>query len=60
MRDYIQSDLKRHDRAGFRSFMKVLTSLNSVDVVTFDEQDIVRSGFVKEYIIARNKIGLDV
>ena len=58
--DYIQSDLRRSDRAGFKDFLKVLTSLNSVDVVSFEDEDIVRSGFVKEYIIARNKIGLDV
>lgn len=58
--DLIQSDLGRSDRSGFVSFMNVFSTLSSVSVIEFTEEDIVRSGFVKQYIIARNRIGLKV
>jgi hypothetical protein len=38
--------------------MKVLGKLNDFVHVDFLEQDIVRSKLVKEYIIARQKLGL--
>ena len=48
--DYFQSDL---DRNGLEDLHKVLDLMNSFDFVEFDLDDIVRSGFVKEYIIAK-------
>jgi phosphate starvation-inducible protein PhoH len=33
--------------------------MDSFEFVEFDEDDIVRSDLVKEYIITRNKLGLD-
>jgi phosphate starvation-inducible protein PhoH len=38
--------------------MKVMALIKSVDTVEFNVEDIVRSGIVKEYIIARHKLGL--
>jgi len=57
--DFRQSDLtKDQERNGLKDFMKVLGRLNDFVHVDFLEQDIVRSKLVKEYIIARQKLGL--
>lgn len=57
--DFRQSDLtKDQERNGLKDFMRVLSRLNDFVHVDFLEQDIVRSKLVKEYIIARQKLGL--
>ena len=57
--DFRQSDLtKEQERNGLKDFMKVIGKLNDFVHVDFLEQDIVRSKLVKEYIIARQKLGL--
>ena len=57
--DFRQSDLtKDQERNGLKDFMRVLGRLNDFVHVDFLEQDIVRSKLVKEYIIARQKLGL--
>jgi len=57
--DFRQSDLtKEQERNGLKDFMRVLDRLNDFVHVDFLEQDIVRSKLVKEYIIARQKLGL--
>jgi len=38
--------------------MDVLRNIDSVETVEFGIKDIVRSGFVKEYIKARHELGL--
>jgi phosphate starvation-inducible protein PhoH len=56
--DTYQSDLtKAADRSGLGHFMKVLAETGDYEHVEFEEQDIVRSGKVKRYIVARNKLG---
>lgn len=57
--DFRQSDLtKDQERNGLKDFMRVISRLNDFVHVDFLEQDIVRSKLVKEYIIARQKLGL--
>jgi len=57
--DFRQSDLtKEQERNGLKDFMKIVDKLNDFVHVDFLEQDIVRSKLVKEYIIARQKLGL--
>lgn len=57
--DFRQSDLtKDQERNGLKDFMRVIDRLNDFVHVDFLEQDIVRSRLVKEYIIARQKLGL--
>lgn len=48
--DFSQSDLKQN---GMREFFEILVSMNRFDFIEFGVEDIVRSGFVKEYIIAK-------
>ena len=57
--DYTQSDLiKTNERTGVLDFMKIMQTMPSVDVVEFEISDIVRSGFVKEYLIAKINQGM--
>ena len=57
--DATQSDLiKQNERNGIVDFMQVLRIMSSVDVIEFGVEDIVRSGLVKEYILAKLEIGL--
>ena len=57
--DFRQSDLtKDQEKNGLKDLMRVIDRLNDFVHVDFLEQDIVRSRLVKEYIIARQKLGL--
>ena len=57
--DATQSDLiKQNERNGIIDFMRILRIMSSVDVIEFGVEDIVRSGLVKEYILAKLELGL--
>ena len=52
--DATQTDLiKTNERNGVIDFMNILRAMPSVDIIEFSIEDIVRSGFVKEYLIAK-------
>ena len=53
--DFRQSDLAKN---GLRDFIRVLKAMDSFDLIDFEIKDIVRSAFVKEYIIAKTELGL--
>jgi len=56
--DYTQTDLTReNDKRGILNFMKILKSLNEFETVEFMIDDIVRSDFLKSYIIEKYKLG---
>ena len=56
--DATQSDLvKTNDRNGIIDFMSILRKMPSFDIIEFGVEDIVRSGLVKEYIIAKMEAG---
>jgi len=56
--DATQSDLlKTNDRNGIIDFMSILRKMPSFDIIEFGVDDIVRSGLVKEYIIAKMEAG---
>jgi len=57
--DATQSDLtKTNERNGIVDFMRILRSMPSFDVIEFGVEDIVRSGLVKEYIVAKMEAGM--
>ena len=57
--DASQSDLqKTNDRHGIIDFMNILRKMPSIDIIEFGVDDIVRSGLVKEYILAKIEVGL--
>ena len=56
--DARQTDLvKTNDRNGIVDFMNILRKMPSFDIIEFDIDDIVRSGLVKEYIVAKLEFG---
>ena len=59
--DASQSDLtKSNERNGISDFMDILRKMPSFDIIEFGIDDIVRSGLVKEYLIAKMESGLNV
>ena len=57
--DATQSDLiKQNERNGIIDFMRILRVMSSVDLIEFGVEDIVRSGLVKEYILAKMELSL--
>jgi phosphate starvation-inducible protein PhoH len=54
--DDLQQSRNRADITGLHDFIKVLDAIRSFDVVRFGVNDIVRSGLVKEYIIAKEQL----
>lgn len=57
--DFRQSDFIRHaDKQGLRDFMKIIHNMNAFEFIDFDEQDIVRSSLVKDYIIQKHRLEL--
>ena len=55
--DYYQSDFKsEHDRGGLLKFLHVIDHMNAFTTVTFGWQDIVRSGLVRDYIMAKEML----
>ena len=57
--DARQTDLiKTNDRNGIVDFMNILRKMSSFDIIEFEIEDIVRSGRVKEYIIAKMEAGM--
>ncbi len=56
--DVRQDDLSSErykEFSGLAKIMKILRTMNSINTVEFTEDDIVRGGFMKDYIIARDK-----
>ena len=52
--DATQTDLiKTNERNGIVDFMRILRAMPSFDVIEFGLEDIVRSGLVKEYLVAK-------
>ena len=57
--DATQSDLiKQNERNGIVDFMRVLRLMSSIDIIEFGVEDIVRSGLVKEFILAKLELGM--
>jgi len=53
--DFRQADLKAN---GLQDFIRVLKSMDLFTFIDFQVEDIVRSNFVKQYIIAKNDLNL--
>jgi|TARA_B100001094_G_scaffold286812_1_gene301906 predicted ribonuclease YlaK len=58
--DFFQTDLMKHsDKQGMVNFMKILDAMEQFDNIEFTIGDIVRSGFVKEYLINKIRLGVE-
>lgn len=57
--DFRQSDFtKDHERNGLPQFMRIVERMKSFAFIDFDENDIVRSSMVKDYIIWKDRLGI--
>ena len=58
--DFFQSDLvKSGDREGFGKFLSIIDDMDEFKSVEFNIGDIVRSGLVRSYLIAKTKKGMN-
>ena len=54
--DGTQTDLvKTNERNGIVDFLKILRKMSSFDIIEFGLNDIIRSGIVKEYLLAKSE-----
>ena len=59
--DASQTDLtKANERTGIVDFMNILRNMASFGIIEFNADDICRSGLVKEYIIAKLELGMEL
>ena len=59
--DATQTDLtKTNEKNGIVDFMKILQNMPSFDTIEFTAEDICRSGLVKEYIISKLQLGIEM
>ena len=59
--DFSQSDLtKMHERNGLMDFLQILQEMDEFNCVEFNIGDIVRSGFVRNYLIQKTKLGMGI
>ena len=57
--DFRQSDFTREqEKNGLIDFMRILDRMKSFAYIDFKEDDIVRSSMVKEYIVAKTRLGI--
>ena len=57
--DYYQSDfVKRDDKKGLSKFLDIIEHLNNFTTVNFTWADIVRSDFVRDYIMTKEMLGV--
>jgi len=53
--DFRQADLSRN---GLSDILRIFKAMDNFDLIDFEIEDIVRSGFVKQYIMAKHKLRL--
>ncbi len=59
--DFDQTDLlKQNERNGLHNFLRILNEMEEFNCVEFTLGDIVRSGFVRTYLINKIKLGIGV
>ena len=59
--DFGQTDLvKQNERNGLHDFLRILEEMEEFNCLEFTIGDIVRSGFVRSYLINKIKLGMDV
>ena len=57
--DYHQSDFREgHERDGVMKFMRVVEQMKNFSVIQFGWEDIVRSYFVRDYIMTKEMLGI--
>lgn len=59
--DMVQTDLNKskHDRSGLEDFSKVIERMGEFSVVRFTVEDIIRSPLIRNYLIQKEKMGIE-
>jgi len=56
--DFMQTDLiKQNEKNGLHDFTQILEEMDEFNIIEFTIGDIVRSGFVRSYLIQKTKLG---
>tara|TARA_B100001113_G_scaffold339365_1_gene322409 strand:- start:352 stop:1017 length:666 start_codon:yes stop_codon:yes gene_type:complete len=56
--DYLQSDFRyEDDKNGIMKFLDIVEQLKNFDIINFGWEDIVRSDFVRDYIMTKEMLG---
>ena len=56
--DYLQSDFKSdYERNGIMKFLTIVEQLKYFQIINFGWEDIVRSDFVRDYIMTKEMLG---
>ena len=59
--DFMQTDLSRiNERNGLHDFLRILEEMEEFNCLEFNIGDIVRSGFVRNYLIQKTKLGMGI
>jgi predicted ribonuclease YlaK len=59
--DFNQTDLiKTNDRNGIQDFFRIIQNMEEFNDVEFQIPDIVRSGFVRSYLIEKTRLGMGI
>ena len=59
--DFSQTDLTRtNEKNGLMNFLQILQEMDEFNCCEFDIGDIVRSGFVRNYLIQKTKLGIGI
>ena len=59
--DFMQTDLsKMNEKNGLHNFLRILEEMEEFKCTEFNIGDIVRSGFVRNYLIQKTKLGIGV
>ena len=57
--DFMQTDLSKvNERNGLHHFLRILEEMEEFNCLEFNIGDIVRSGFVRNYLIQKTKLGM--
>lgn len=57
--DYLQSDFKNNnEREGINQFLSILENMKNFSIINFGWEDIVRSDFVRDYIMTKEWMGI--
>jgi len=59
--DFSQTDLiKQHEKNGLHDFLRILNEMEEFNCLEFTIGDIVRSGFVRNYLINKMRLGIGI
>ena len=58
--DYLQTDFKyKDDKDGIIKFLSIVEQLKKFEIINFGWEDIVRSDFVRDYIMTKEMLGIE-